>query len=238
MATAETVVQVCGGTVPCHFSSNKTHLSKLRSGSLSRSFIRYKRRRAAARFEVINYSDKSCNGNACQFPCVTRLNVTSNRLGLIKCNCRRAESVSGLTSEDGNGAWYVDKAKENSTINGNKPVLEFETIKESNSERADFSSNGDILDNGSTRDTLQKDIADSFEDEAWELLKESIVYYCSSPVGTIAAKDPTASNVLNYDQVFIRDFIPSGMAFLLKGDYDIVRNFILHTLQLQVSTLF
>ncbi|GFP88815.1 alkaline/neutral invertase e chloroplastic [Phtheirospermum japonicum] len=51
--------------------------------------------------------------------------------------------------------------------------------------------------------------------------------------GTIAAKDPTSSDVLNYDQVFIRDFIPSGIAFLLKGDYDIVRNFILHTLQLQ-----
>ncbi|GJS29934.1 alkaline/neutral invertase E, chloroplastic-like protein [Tanacetum coccineum] len=33
--------------------------------------------------------------------------------------------------------------------------------------------------------------------------------------------------------VFIRDFIPSGIAFLLKGEYDIVRNFILHTLQLQ-----
>ncbi|KAJ6938039.1 alkaline/neutral invertase E [Populus alba x Populus x berolinensis] len=33
--------------------------------------------------------------------------------------------------------------------------------------------------------------------------------------------------------VFIRDFIPSGIAFLLKGEYDIVRNFILYTLQLQ-----
>ncbi|XP_021715710.1 neutral/alkaline invertase 3, chloroplastic-like [Chenopodium quinoa] len=75
--------------------------------------------------------------------------------------------------------------------------------------------------------------ADSLEDEAWELLRESIVCYCGSPVGTIAANDPTSTSILNYDQVFIRDFVPSAIAFLLKGEYDIVRNFILHTLQLQ-----
>lgn len=62
-----------------------------------------------------------------------------------------------------------------------------------------------------------------------------MVYYCGSPIGTIAANDPNSTSVLNYDQVFIRDFIPSGIAFLLKGEYDIVRNFILYTLQLQVT---
>lgn len=75
--------------------------------------------------------------------------------------------------------------------------------------------------------------ADSVEDEAWELLRESMVHYCGNPVGTIAANDPSSTSMLNYDQVFIRDFVPSGIAFLLKGEYDIVRNFILHTLQLQ-----
>ncbi|KAI3824671.1 hypothetical protein L1987_06139 [Smallanthus sonchifolius] len=74
----------------------------------------------------------------------------------------------------------------------------------------------------------------SIEDEAWEFLRASMVYYCVHPVGTIAANDPSDSSILNYDQVFIRDFIPSGIAFLLKGEYDIVWNFILHTLQLQV----
>jgi hypothetical protein len=74
------------------------------------------------------------------------------------------------------------------------------------------------------------------EDEAWGLLRESVVRYCGSPVGTIAACDPNDASPLNYDQVFIRDFVPSGIAFLLKGDYEIVRNFILHTLQLQVIT--
>ena len=72
------------------------------------------------------------------------------------------------------------------------------------------------------------------EEEAWDLLRESVVSYCGSPVGTIAACDPNDASPLNYDQVFIRDFVPSGIAFLLKGEYDIVRNFILHTLQLQV----
>lgn len=72
------------------------------------------------------------------------------------------------------------------------------------------------------------------EKEAWALLKEAIVTYCGEPVGTIAANDPTDPHLLNYDQVFIRDFIPSAIAFLLKGEYEIVRNFLLHTLQLQV----
>ncbi|KAH9297800.1 hypothetical protein KI387_029482, partial [Taxus chinensis] len=75
----------------------------------------------------------------------------------------------------------------------------------------------------------------SFEMEAWKLLRAAVVNYCGSPIGTIAANDPLDPNKLNYDQVFIRDFIPSGIAFLLKGEYEIVRNFILHTLQLQRS---
>ncbi|XP_072953998.1 neutral/alkaline invertase 1, mitochondrial-like [Typha angustifolia] len=71
------------------------------------------------------------------------------------------------------------------------------------------------------------------EKEAWRLLKRSVVSYCGSPVGTVAADDPAAGSQLNYDQVFIRDFVPSALAFLLKGETEIVRNFLLHTLQLQ-----
>ncbi|XP_020583116.1 neutral/alkaline invertase 1, mitochondrial-like [Phalaenopsis equestris] len=70
------------------------------------------------------------------------------------------------------------------------------------------------------------------EKEAWRLLKRAAVNYCGKPVGTVAANDPTEM-ALNYDQVFIRDFVPSAIAFLLKGDSEIVRNFLLHTLQLQ-----
>lgn len=72
------------------------------------------------------------------------------------------------------------------------------------------------------------------EKEAWRLLKESVVTYCGSPVGTLAANDAGDKTPLNYDQVFIRDFVPSALAFLLRGEGEIVRNFLLHTLQLQV----
>ncbi|KNA23240.1 hypothetical protein SOVF_026670 [Spinacia oleracea] len=71
------------------------------------------------------------------------------------------------------------------------------------------------------------------EQEAWGLLRNSILNYCGNPVGTVAANDPNDKEALNYDQVFIRDFVPSALAFLLKGEGDIVKNFLLHTLQLQ-----
>jgi len=72
------------------------------------------------------------------------------------------------------------------------------------------------------------------EKEAWKLLQEALVTYCDNPVGTVAANDSEDQQALNYDQVFIRDFIPSALAFLLKGENEIVKNFLLHTLQLQV----
>eukprot|EP00268_Persea_americana_P008598 TRINITY_DN1334_c0_g2_i1.p1 TRINITY_DN1334_c0_g2~~TRINITY_DN1334_c0_g2_i1.p1 ORF type:complete len:673 (+),score=102.94 TRINITY_DN1334_c0_g2_i1:350-2368(+) len=71
------------------------------------------------------------------------------------------------------------------------------------------------------------------QEEAWTLLRHAVVNYCNSPVGTVAANDPADKLPLNYDQVFIRDFVPSALAFLLKGESEIVRNFLLHTLQLQ-----
>jgi hypothetical protein len=74
------------------------------------------------------------------------------------------------------------------------------------------------------------------EREAWRLLRRAVVSYCGDPVGTVAAEDPECTEMLNYDQVFIRDFVPSALAFLMRGETEIVRNFLLHTLQLQVST--
>ncbi|KAL2491196.1 Alkaline/neutral invertase A [Abeliophyllum distichum] len=71
------------------------------------------------------------------------------------------------------------------------------------------------------------------EKEAWRLLRNAVVTYCNSPIGTVAANDPNDKMPLNYDQVFIRDFVPSALAFLLKGEGEIVRNFLLHTMQLQ-----
>ncbi|KAL2464233.1 Alkaline/neutral invertase C [Forsythia ovata] len=73
------------------------------------------------------------------------------------------------------------------------------------------------------------------EKEAWKFLREAIVNYCGNPVGTVAANDPADKQPLNYDQVFIRDFVPTALAFLLNGEGEIVKNFcfLLHTLQLQ-----
>ena len=135
------------------------------------------------------------------------------------------ESVSRFTTEEGNenGAWAVNNSKQLNNV-----------VQDTN-HPPNLSDLNDIH-----KFKIEKDdsVSDTIEDEAWDLLRESIVTYCGSPIGTIAANDPTSSSVLNYDQVFIRDFIPSGIAFLLKGEYEIVRNFILHTLQLQVLIPF
>ncbi|KAK6933502.1 Glycosyl hydrolase family 100 [Dillenia turbinata] len=161
-----------------------------------------------------------------------------NGLCLLRCNCQRAEtgSLNEISTQDGNGAWFVESSKIIDPINGivNGPsALEFQDVQQSSQEREAFVTNGNLSPTETPKSLIPRVSVDSIEDEAWELLQKSMVYYCGSPIGTIAAMDPTSSNVLNYDQVFIRDFIPSGIAFLLKGEYDIVRNFILHTLQLQ-----
>lgn len=149
------------------------------------------------------------------------------RFRSLTCPCQNAESISGLAAEDVNGSWLVDGE-------GKGPnVMAFQDVKPLKFENEGLGSNGKLSGGNGAGDVLHDASVDPIEEEAWKLLKESMVYYCGSPIGTIAANDPTSLNVLNYDQVFIRDFIPSGMAFLLKGEYDIVRNFILHTLQLQ-----
>ncbi|KAL2493572.1 putative alkaline/neutral invertase B [Forsythia ovata] len=68
--------------------------------------------------------------------------------------------------------------------------------------------------------------------EAWVALQRSTVHFRGQPVGTIAALDHS-SGELNYDQVFVRDFVPSAPAFLMNGEPEIVKNFLLKTLRLQ-----
>ncbi|TKY54283.1 Alkaline/neutral invertase C [Spatholobus suberectus] len=79
---------------------------------------------------------------------------------------------------------------------------------------------------------VQREVSE-VEKEAWKLLQDAVVTYCGNPVGTVAANDTADKQPLNYDQVFIRDFVPSALAFLLNGEGEIVKNFLLHTLQLQ-----
>ncbi|GAB2262378.1 hypothetical protein Droror1_Dr00003375 [Drosera rotundifolia] len=70
--------------------------------------------------------------------------------------------------------------------------------------------------------------------EAWQYLRDAVVYYNGQRVGTIAALD-VSSDALNYDQVFVRDFVPSALAYLMNDEPDIVKNFLLRTLHLQAT---
>ncbi|NDJ19963.1 glycoside hydrolase 100 family protein [Myxacorys almedinensis] len=74
-------------------------------------------------------------------------------------------------------------------------------------------------------------LADSLRD-AIALHNKAIFYYRGKPVGTVAAQDPSI-DALNYDQCFIRDFVPSALVFLMQGDAEIVHNFLTVTLELQ-----
>uniref|UniRef100_A0A0E0H106 Alkaline/neutral invertase n=1 Tax=Oryza nivara TaxID=4536 RepID=A0A0E0H106_ORYNI len=56
--------------------------------------------------------------------------------------------------------------------------------------------------------------------DAWDALRRSLVCFRGQPLGTIAA-------------VFVRDFVPSALAFLMNGEPEIVKNFLLKTLLLQ-----
>ncbi|HIK54953.1 MAG TPA: glycoside hydrolase 100 family protein [Synechococcales cyanobacterium M55_K2018_004] len=75
-------------------------------------------------------------------------------------------------------------------------------------------------------------VTNSLIQEAWELHERAIVFYGDRPVGTVAACDPTVE-ALNYDQCFVRDFVPSALVFLIQGKTNIVRNFLVETLALQ-----
>lgn len=71
--------------------------------------------------------------------------------------------------------------------------------------------------------------------EAWEKLERSILTYGEQPIGTVAAAVDTGINQYNYGHCFIRDFVPSALAFLTQGKTEIVANFLKETLKLQIN---
>jgi hypothetical protein len=73
---------------------------------------------------------------------------------------------------------------------------------------------------------------ETIEQQANRLLEKSIIYYQQQPVGAVAAAD-SEREALNYDQCFIRDFIPAALVFLIQGKTDIVYNFLIETVGLQ-----
>ena len=73
---------------------------------------------------------------------------------------------------------------------------------------------------------------ETIEQQANQLLEKSIIYYLQNPVGAVAASD-SEREALNYDQCFIRDFVPAALVFLIQGKTDIVYNFLTETVVLQ-----
>ena len=152
-------------------------------------------------------------------------------------------SVEGHVNEKGFESIYIQGGLNVSPLVIEKIETESNVAKEGKEE----TSYNRVEVNGSTVNTnFFKDLNESttpkiverevseIEKEEWQLLRGTIVNYCGNPVGTVAANDPADRQPLNYDQVFIRDFVPSALAFLLNGEKEIVKNFLLHTLQLQV----
>ena len=71
-------------------------------------------------------------------------------------------------------------------------------------------------------------------DQARRWLEQSVVHFDDRPIGTVAARDDRG-DALNYDQVFVRDFVPAGLAFLSWGESEIVRGFLQTVLDLQIQ---
>lgn len=61
---------------------------------------------------------------------------------------------------------------------------------------------------------------------AYDILEQSILYFEGKPVGTIAALQQPNLAAANYEECFIRDFVPSALVFLADGKFDIVKNFL------------
>lgn len=70
------------------------------------------------------------------------------------------------------------------------------------------------------------------EASAWRGLREAVMEFEGRRVGVVAANDRELPR-LNYDQCFVRDFAVCASAFLLRGDTEIVRNFLVTALRLQ-----
>ena len=68
-------------------------------------------------------------------------------------------------------------------------------------------------------------------ESAYELLNRSLIYYQGKPIGTAAACDERVV-AANYNECFVRDFVPSAIVFLLSGQHEIVRNFLVTVMQL------
>ncbi len=77
-------------------------------------------------------------------------------------------------------------------------------------------------------------ISPTILDSAHQLLERSIMYHAGRPVGTLAALDP-ALVAPNYEECFVRDFVPSALVYLLEGKPEIVASFLGMVLDLRAQ---
>jgi len=61
---------------------------------------------------------------------------------------------------------------------------------------------------------------------AYEILEQSIMYHNGNPIGTCAALQSPRLAAENYNECFVRDFVPSALVFLSDGRPEIVSNFL------------
>ncbi|KAK9735755.1 hypothetical protein RND81_04G225400 [Saponaria officinalis] len=125
----------------------------------------------------------------------------------------------------------LDTAKTNDEGVERDVKIKVSDVEETNDDGVEKGVKIEVEDVGEVTIVKKKEL--DIKEEAWRLLRNAVVTYRDSPIGTMAANDPNDTLPLNYDQVFIRDFIPSALAFLMKGEGEIVKNFLLQTLQLQ-----
>lgn len=221
MAVSEAALRVLPGAVPCQVYRNSRSASLIKYGSPKGRLY------GSISQKDQGVSQKYVGSHAVRSADRIFGQEQGNRLSSLHCNCIGAESAREISREDARKRLVDDVAEDLD----NQRLEAAEHLKR---EKEGLQYNNELASDTAISKTFSRIDENSLEDEAWDLLRASMVYYCGNPVGTIAANDPNDSNFLNYDQVFIRDFVPSGIAFLLNGEYEIVRNFILHTLQLQV----
>jgi hypothetical protein len=69
-------------------------------------------------------------------------------------------------------------------------------------------------------------------ESAYDVLNGAVLYHRGKPVGTAAAVD-RGLVAPNYEECFVRDFVPSALVFLMDGQTDIVRNFLSLVLEMR-----
>jgi glycogen debranching enzyme len=73
---------------------------------------------------------------------------------------------------------------------------------------------------------MNESVHELVSDVARKLLRDSVISFRGRPIGTLAAHDPRFAGAINYQECFVRDFVPAAMVFLADQAPEIVTNFL------------